>query len=269
MQQSVSVESGRAPSIPRITLMGVAFDAIREAQVAERVVQSLSQGAGGMIVTPNLDHLRRSWVDPGYRALIAEADLVLADGMPLVWASRIQGTPLPERVAGSSLVLGLAEAAAAAGRSLFLLGGDPGAAQGAADELRGRFPELDIAGCHVPPFGFEQDAREMQRIRAALEGSRPAIVYVGLGSPKQERLIRDLRSLLPGTWWIGVGISLSFLSGDVVRAPRWMQRIGLEWVHRLWQEPGRLAKRYLVHGLPFAVRLLATSAWRRFFPPGP
>jgi N-acetylglucosaminyldiphosphoundecaprenol N-acetyl-beta-D-mannosaminyltransferase len=246
--------------------MGVAFDSIREAQVAERVLQSVAAGEGGMIVTPNLDHLRRSWVDPGYRALIGEADLVLADGMPLVWAARIQGTPLPERVAGSSLVLSLAEAAAGAGRSLFLLGGDPGAAEGAARELRSRFPKLTIAGCHCPPFGFEKDQGEMQQIRAALQAARPDIVYVGLGSPKQEQLIGDLRSLLPRAWWIGIGISLSFLSGDVVRAPGWMQRIGLEWVHRLGQEPGRLAKRYLVHGLPFALRLLATSAWRRFVP---
>ena len=97
----------------------------------------------------------------------------------------------------------------------------------------------------------------MAEIRRQLIASRADIVYVGLGSPKQERVIEQFKHLLPRAWWLGVGISFSFLCGEVRRAPRWMQRCGLEWTHRLWQEPGRLAKRYLIDDLPFALRLFA------------
>jgi N-acetylglucosaminyldiphosphoundecaprenol N-acetyl-beta-D-mannosaminyltransferase len=112
-------------------------------------------------------------------------------------------------------------------------------------------------------MGFEDDSHEMSRIAERLTTARPDIVYVALGSPKQERLIDQMRYLLPGAWWIGVGISFSFLCGEVKRAPRWMQRLGLEWVHRLAQEPRRLGRRYLLEGLPFASSLLVSAAWNR------
>ena len=218
---------------------------------------------GGWIVTANLDHLRRMVKDASYRELCAGASLVVADGMPLVWASRIQGTPLPERVAGSSLISSLSAAAAEHGRSVYLLGGEPGTAEAAAEVLRQRHPSLHVAGTYCPPMGFEDDPEPMQAISMKLTQAQPDIVYVALGSPKQERLIARMRPLLPGAWWMGVGISFSFLCGDVKRAPRWMQRMGLEWVHRLLQEPRRLARRYLVDDLPFAVRLLGGAAVRR------
>src|SRR6185503_14088249 len=104
-------------------------------------------------------------------------------------------------------------------------------------------------------FGFESDPKEMERLAAALSEAAPDIVFVGLGSPKQEKLIGRLRSTLPGAWWLGVGISFSYLTGDVRRAPVWMRRCGLEWFHRLTSEPGRLARRYLVEGIPFGLRL--------------
>jgi N-acetylglucosaminyldiphosphoundecaprenol N-acetyl-beta-D-mannosaminyltransferase len=246
--------------------MGVWFDVLREAEANALVMRELEAGRGGWIVTSNLDHLRRAQRDTDFRAMVEAADLVVADGMPLVWASRLQGTPLPERVAGSSMVGTLAEAAAQHRRSLYLLGGEAGAAEGAAEALRQRYPGLVIAGTICPPYGFENDPDQMARIRADLQQCRPDIVYVALGSPKQEWLIRELRDEFEQTWWIGVGISLSFLCGQVRRAPRWVQRIGLEWMHRLFQEPGRLAKRYLLQGLPFAARLLAgalVARWSR------
>ena len=146
------------------------------------------------------------------------------------------------------------------GLSVFLLGGSPGAAEGAAAVLGERYPSLTVAGTYCPPHGFEQDEAELKRIERAVVEANPAIVFVGLGSPKQERLIERLRERLPGAWWLGVGVSFSFLCGQVRRAPRWMQVIGLEWVHRLAQEPRRLARRYLVEGLPFAAWLLGRSA---------
>ncbi len=104
----------------------------------------------------------------------------------------------------------------------------------------------------------------MDRIRAMLAAAAPDVVYVGLGFPKQERLIEQLRPLLPHAWFLGIGISFSFVAGEVKRAPRWMQRLGLEWTHRMVQEPGRLLKRYLIHGIPFAIRLMAGAFCARF-----
>lgn len=245
-------------------VMGVRFDALTEREAIARILDELDRGRGGSVVTPNVDHLRRCVRDPEYRALVAAADLVVADGMPIVWASRIAGEVLPERVAGSSLVLTLSRTAAERGRSVYLLGGDEGVAEGAARVFASRFPSLRIAGWWYPPFGFESDPGELARMERALAAAAPDIVFVGLGSPRQERLIGRLRPLVPRAWWLGVGISFSFVTGDVPRAPRWMQRAGLEWFHRLASEPRRLFRRYVIDGIPFAVRLLAWSVVRRF-----
>ena len=191
---------------------------------------------------------------------------MVADGMPLVWAGGLQGTPVPQRVAGSDLISSLTSAAARHDRSVFLLGGDADSAEQAASILQSRYPNLEVAGTYVPEFGFENDPAHIDRIIDALVAASPDIIYVALGSPKQERLIRQLRDRLPSAWWIGVGISFSFVAGHVKRAPRWMQRCGLEWMHRLAQEPRRLGRRYLVQGLQFGVRLLLSSmvkGWRR------
>jgi N-acetylglucosaminyldiphosphoundecaprenol N-acetyl-beta-D-mannosaminyltransferase len=171
-------------------------------------------------------------------------------------------TPLPERVAGSSLVWSLAAGAAEEGRSLFLLGGEAGVAERAEGVLNARFPLLNIVGTHYPPFGFENDPGELDTIVTKLRQTRPDIVYIGLGFPKQERLAVRLLDVLPQTWFLGIGISLSFISGDQKRAPRWMQVAGVEWLHRLANEPGRLSRRYLLEGIPFTAGLLL-RAWMR------
>jgi N-acetylglucosaminyldiphosphoundecaprenol N-acetyl-beta-D-mannosaminyltransferase len=243
----------------RIRLLGMPLSVVTEDQAVAHIVQSARSGRGGWVITPNLDQLRLFRRDPHLRPMYEAASLVVADGMPLVWASRIQRTPLPERVAGSSMILTLSAAAAKAGLTVFFLGGNPGAAELAAEELVRRQPELNVAGCHCPPFGFDKDPAELARIRQMLAQARPDIVYVGLGFPKQERLIEKLRPSLFNAWFLGIGISFSFVAGQVKRAPRFMQRLGLEWLHRLAQEPGRLLRRYLVHGIPFAIMLLAKT----------
>lgn len=258
------VKTPPLPTYGEVDLGGVRIDVISERQVCEIITTRLRAGSGGCVVTVNLDHLRRCHLDPSYFELVAGADLVVADGMPLVWAARLQGTPLPERVAGSSLSISLAQSLAEHQMSLFLLGGNEGVAEAAGCELTDRFPGLTIAGTYCPPFGFERDPAEMSRITAQLRAAQPSVVYVALGSPKQERLIQQLQNELPDAWWLGIGISLSFITGDVSRAPMWAQRWGLEWAHRLIQEPTRLGRRYLIEGLPFAARLMTTSLSRRF-----
>ncbi|MDP3939053.1 MAG: WecB/TagA/CpsF family glycosyltransferase [Deltaproteobacteria bacterium] len=248
------------PEIPCIRLRGVRIHALTQARCAEHVFRSLETGQGGWVATVNVDHLRRITRSSDFAVLCASASLAVADGMPLVWASRLQGTPLPGRVPGSDLLGCLAEEAAAQGRSVFLLGGDPGTGEASAEFLRRRIPRIRIAGTHCPPRGFEQDARAMAALTEALRDAAPDIVFVALGSPKQEALIARLRASFPRCWWLPVGISFSFLAGEVRRAPRWVQRLGLEWLHRLVQEPRRLARRYLVEDLPFALLLLAGAA---------
>jgi len=245
----------------------VEIDHVSEQQARRRILDALSVGQGGNVVTVNLDHLVRCRRQSNYRDLVARASLVVADGMPLVWASRIQGTPLPERVAGSTMSLNLGEDLGRAGKRLFLLGGNPGVAEEAAVVLIDQYPGLFIAGTHCPPFGFEENPGAMEAIRNALRTAQPDVVYVALGSPKQEKLIDRLRAEMPelsGAWWLGVGISLSFITGEIERAPLWMQRVGLEWAYRLAQEPKRLFRRYLIDGIPSACLLLTRSAMHRF-----
>ena len=251
-----------AESLPSIRLHGVRLHAITERKAIEHILEELDAGRGGTVVTPNLDHIRRATRDLSFGALVAEADLVVADGMPLIWASRLQGTPLPQRVAGSDLISTLSAAAGNRGKSIFLLGGAPGTAEAAAEVLKRDNPPLKIVGTYCPPIGFEENDAEMARIITMLKAAAPDIVFVALGSPKQENLIQRIRSILPKSWWLGVGISFSFLCGDVRRAPRWLQRIGLEWLHRLSQDPKRLFHRYIIVGLPFGAQLMTRAAVR-------
>jgi N-acetylglucosaminyldiphosphoundecaprenol N-acetyl-beta-D-mannosaminyltransferase len=235
-------------------IAGVEFDALTEEQVVARVMEGLRIGRGGWIVTPNVDICRRVGRDPGALALIGRASIVVADGMPLVWASRLGDKPLPERVTGASLIFSLSAAAAAGGRSVYLLGGEPGVPDKAAAELVSRSPGLRVAGTEAPPPGFGLDL-----VRERLAAARPDIVFAGLGFPRQEQVIAAVAPGLPGTWFVGCGAAIPFAAGALRRAPEWMQQAGLEWAWRLASEPRRLFRRYLIEDLPFAVRLLITA----------
>jgi N-acetylglucosaminyldiphosphoundecaprenol N-acetyl-beta-D-mannosaminyltransferase len=239
--------------------MGLDVAAVSERDTINYVLHALVRHRGGWVETVNLDILRQWRGSADVRELFAAADLVVADGMPLVWAGELQGSPLPERVAGSALVLSLTAAAADAGLSVFLLGGNPGAANAAAAELVKLSPQLRVAGTFCPPFGFDSDPAWLDRIEQLLREKAPDIVYVGLGCPKQERLIFQLRTRLPTTWFVSCGVSFSFVAGEISRAPVIMQRLGLEWLHRLAQEPRRLYRRYLFLGIPFLIHLLASA----------
>lgn len=258
----------------RVHLDGTGFDRITEEEVVAVVREAMNAGRGGRILTPNVDILRQAQVDGRVRAYLDDADLVVADGMPLVWASKLSGTPLPERVAGSSLIWSLSRGLAHDRRSVFVVGGKPAggapAADGikdgatrAADRLARECPGLRIAGTLCPPFGFERDEPSYADFCRKVAGAEPDLIFVGLGFPKQEAVITRLRAELPEAWFIGCGAAVNFVAGDIERAPRWMRKTGLEWAHRLGTEPSRLAGRYLKHDAPYAMRLLAGAAARR------
>lgn len=242
-------------------LAGVVLDAVTEAACVEYVVRASRAGRGGWIATLNLDQLRLTTRSAAFAALCADATLRVADGMPLVWASRLQRTPLPERVTGSNLIWSLSAAAAEDGLRVFLLGGADDTAALAAAALCRSFPTLVVAGTSNAQVDLVARPGDVDLLVETLRRAEPAIVYVALGKPKQEQLIARLRPHFPATWFIPVGVSFSFVSGTVARAPVWMQRLGLEWTHRLVQEPRRLARRYLVEGVPFGAALLLRSAW--------
>ncbi|HTO08021.1 MAG TPA: WecB/TagA/CpsF family glycosyltransferase [Myxococcota bacterium] len=252
-----------AASWDRIELCGIPFARATRADIVEHLVSESEAGRGGWLITANVDYLQRFSSDPETAAVYTKASHIVADGVPLLWAARLLGTPLPDRVAGSDLVWLVAEAAARRRRSLYLLGGNPGAAEAAAALLRARWPQLAIAGHSSPFFSNPPTPAQIEPVRAELALRAPDIVYVALGAPKEELVIAALHERFPRTWWIGVGISLSFMSGEVRRAPVWMQRAGLEWLHRMWQEPRRLGPRYLARNLPFVAKLLTSSALAR------
>jgi len=253
-----------SPERPRVQVGNLDLDSLTENEVVEIVRKSWTEGRGGSIVPVNIDVARAAAHKAALAQLISAGSLVVADGMPLVWASRIQGDALPERIAGSSLMYSLSEAAAVDGRSVFLLGGADGVPAKAADELRRRFTDLRIAGADSPPFGFDRTDEGIQETIAGVTAAAPDLVFVGLGFPRQEQLIERLQRALPAAWYLGCGGGIPMAAGMVSRASPLMQRAGLEWAHRLALEPRRLARRYLRDDLPFAIGLLTQSGVRRF-----
>ncbi len=191
---------------------------------------------------------------PRCAELVDRADVVVADGAPLRWLARLGGTPVPERVTGSSLIFSLSEACAREGRSIYLLGGATGVPDLAGAALRRRYPQLTVAGADSPPMGFDSRPDELSRVVADVLAAKPDVVFVGLGFPRQERLIELLLPELPRTWLVGCGAAIAMAAGQVRRAPRWMQASGLEWLFRLALEPGRLWGRYLRDDLPYLFR---------------
>jgi N-acetylglucosaminyldiphosphoundecaprenol N-acetyl-beta-D-mannosaminyltransferase len=250
------------PAAERIDIFGVQFDTLDQAAVVATIMGELRAGRGGWVATPNVDIMRQLKADPELARLVAEASLVIVDGAPIEWAGRAAGHAGVPRVAGASLVGPLISAAALDGVPVLLLGGRPGAGERAAELMRQHMPGLRV-GEHCPPYGFEADLTswaELVRAVAAWEGG---VVLCGFGCPKQERLMAELSVLFPGTWFLGIGGTIDFLAGEVRRAPVWVQRVGFEWAFRLVMEPRRLARRYLVDGMPFVVRLLAWAARER------
>lgn len=252
-------------SFASVEIRGMRIDVVSRQQTVDHLIQCSDRNIGGWVVTPNLDILRRYTKSVSFRNLVATSTLNVADGMPLVWASRVMGRPLPERVNGTDLMVDVCEAAAKAGKSVFFLGGNHGSAEKTIEVLSAQFPDLKIAGHHCPEFGFENNVDDISEIANILSAAKPEIVFVGLGSPKQDVLINMLRLTFPEVWWLGIGISFSFIAGELPRAPEWAKKSGLEWLYRLISEPKRLAKRYLVQGLPFFIGTLLVAGYQRLF----
>ena len=247
-------DTPRQVRLGRLWVDAVTFEGALDA--IEAMVES---GRGGAVFTPNVDHVVNAETDAALVAAYEICTLSVADGKPLVWASRLLRDPLPEKISGSDLAVPLAVRAARKGHRIYLIGGGPGVADEAAAILR-KGHGANIVGTDSPMLGLTGSPAEdaaVEKIRAA----RPDLVMVAFGAPKQELFIQRAWPKVPAAVWLGIGGTFDFIAGRVRRAPLWMQESGLEWAYRLAQEPRRLWKRYLINDPKFALvlaRMLAT-----------
>lgn len=241
-----------ALELERFPIMDTAIHNVSVAETLDIVDGFIADGTPRVIVTANVDHLMLLRKDAAFREAYGRADLVTCDSMPLKWALAFLGTPVKERVAGADLFGALAKRAATAGHRFFYLGAAPGVARKAAEALTVRYPGLNVVGTYSPPvtpwYELARDEVTLTRIREA----RPDVLFVAFGAPKQEMWLDAVRDRLGVPVGIGVGAAFDFAAGTVKRAPRWMQRGGLEWLFRLSQEPRRLWRRYLFVDSRFA-----------------
>jgi N-acetylglucosaminyldiphosphoundecaprenol N-acetyl-beta-D-mannosaminyltransferase len=227
----------------------VPVNALRFSDALDAVEQLIRTG-GGAVFTPNVDHVVLAEYDVAFRAAYRRAELSLADGQPVVWASRLFTNSVPDKVSGSDLLLPLLKRAALRGWRVFLLGGAPKVAQRAAELLREQHA-VDVVGIASPRVTTPPADELLDALADSLREARADLVVVALGAPKQELLIDALKDRVRPATLVGVGAALDFLVGRVARAPPWMSGFGLEWLYRLLKEPRRLWRRYLLRDPAF------------------
>lgn len=237
-----------------LIILGTPIDDVTMDEALDRIERLIdvgrATGRGHQIATVNADFVVKSLRDAELRRILQESDMATADGMPLVWGARLLGVPLQGRVTGADMVPALAKRAAEKGFSMYFLGAGPGVAERAADILRKENPGLNIVGVSAPPQAplDKMDPSIVEACKAA----KPDILLVAFGNPKQEKWIYRHANELSAPIMMGVGGTFDFIAGVTKRAPTWMQKTGLEWMHRLLQEPRRLWKRYAVDLMSFS-----------------
>lgn len=239
----------------RIKLLNTEVDNVTMKEAVQKVEQLILSKKPSYVVTPNVDHIVKLEQDKVFQEVYKEADLILTDGMPLIWISKIKKTPIKEKVSGSDLFPEVCKLAAGKGYKVFLLGAAEGVASKAAENLKEKYKGLNIVGTYSPSYGFEKNQDEINKIIKMINQVKPDILAVGLGAPKQEKFLYNFRNQLKVPVSLAIGASIDFEAGNVQRAPEWMQKIGLEWFYRLIKEPKRMFKRYLVDDLKI-VKLL-------------
>lgn len=252
----------------QIRILGAIVDSVTLDQAVERAHEFVLSGQSHQVVTVNVDFIRLAQENAEFMGVINRSALSIADGMPLVWASKWLGEPLPERVTGVELVDGCCELAAREGFRVFLLGGADDVAREAGDVLQARYPGLQVVGAYSPPMGpFSDD--EDQKMVAMINAAQPHMLFVAFGAPKQDLWIAKHRDRLHVPLAVGVGGVFNFLTGRVKRAPGWMQKGGLEWLYRVMQEPRRLWRRYFMQDMPVLVGIAVDSLLTRIATPAP
>ena len=231
-----------------VTLFGMVIDQLTMAETIARVDDLIASGGVHQHVAVNVDKVVKADRFPEVRAIVNGCDIASADGQPIVWASRVLGHRLPERVTGIDLMIGLIERAADAGYRLAFLGARPEIVDRVVSRVRREHPSVLIAAARD---GYWQPDEEADIVRA-IAASRPDILFLAIPSPAKERFLARWKADLGSRFVMGVGGSFDVYAGAIPRAPRVLQRLGLEWVHRLAREPRRMWRRYLVEDLAYA-----------------
>lgn len=236
----------------RIKFMNTEIDNLTMTETLLVIDELIQKNKNAYVVTPNVDHIVKLEKNEDLKNAYSEADLILTDGKPLVWASRLYRNPIKEKISGSDLFPELCKLAAEKHYSMFFLGAKEGVAARAAENLKIQYPGLDVVGCYAPPWGFENDSAELDRIEKMIKDANPHILILALGCPKQEIFAHQFRNRFNVPVSLCLGATLDFSAGNVKRAPRWMANVGLEWLYRLCQEPKRMFKRYVLEDWKFA-----------------
>lgn len=232
--------------MPRIKFMNTEVDNITMQEALKAIETLIREKANSYVVTPNVDHIVQLETSKELQQVYANAALILTDGKPLLWIAKWYGTPIREKISGSDLFPVLCKMAAQKGYTMFFLGAAEGVAAKAAENLTRKYKGLKVVGTYSPPYGFEKNQAELDKIKTIIRERKPDILIVGLGCPKQEKFMYHYAEQLMVPVSLGLGASLDFEAGNIKRAPRWMADHGLEWLYRVTQDPKRLAKRYLV-----------------------
>jgi N-acetylglucosaminyldiphosphoundecaprenol N-acetyl-beta-D-mannosaminyltransferase len=243
-----------APPENRANVLGVGVHAIDLPRAAGIIENAIREGRKGYVCTTGVHGVMEAQRDPQFRKTLNRALLVVPDGMPTVWIGRMQGYTAMKRVFGPDLMLEVCRRSAGNGIRHFLFGGNPGIANELAEALRRRFPGIKVVGTFTPPFRVLEQSEQLA-LEKQLETAQPDIVWVGLSTPKQEKFMADNIQRLACKIMIGVGAAFDIHTGHVKDAPNWVKGAGLQWAHRLCQEPRRLWKRYLVNNSTFLVAI--------------
>lgn len=258
------------PTKMRANVLGVGIHAIDLPSAADIIEGAVREGRKGYVCLTGVHGVMEAQRDSQFRDILNHALLIAPDGMPTVWIGRMQGYSTMKRVFGPDLMLEVCRRSAGTGARHFLYGGNPGIATELAENLRRRFPGITIVGTFTPPFR-PLDLSEQLALETQLKTTLPDIVWVGISTPKQEKFMADNFRRLPCKVMIGVGAAFDIHTGHVKDAPHWIKAVGLQWAHRLCQEPRRLWKRYLVNNPAFlaALSLQVTGLRRYRLPPDP
>jgi N-acetylglucosaminyldiphosphoundecaprenol N-acetyl-beta-D-mannosaminyltransferase len=240
----------------RIAIGHVPIDVLTFAEAIDAIAALVEARSGGYVFTPNIDHVVRADENEEFAAAYQHASLSLADGMPVVWASRLLPSQLPERISGSDIFVPLLERAGKRGWRVALLGAGPGIAQKVAGIAKERWG-VEVVLVDAPMLRLEDQAT-ITRMTQQIVEARADLVFFAFGSPKQEILIGRIAKAVSPAVLIGVGATFDFVAGTVKRAPKILRRVGLEWAYRLAQEPRRLWRRYLVDDPKFALIVART-----------
>lgn len=233
----------------RSKFMNTDIDNLTMAETLNEIEKLIQKKNCSYVVTPNVDHIVRLEKDEELQKVYKNASLILTDGKPLIWISKWYKTPIKEKISGSDLFPRVCQLAANKNYTMYLLGAAEGVADTAARNLMKKYPGLNIVGTYSPPFGFEKNEQEMNKIKIQIQDVHPDILIVGLGCPKQEKFMYYHCKELGVPISFGLGASIDFEAGNIKRAPKWMSNHGLEWLYRFSKEPKRLFKRYFVDDL--------------------